>query len=108
MDEEFDFLVTTYNIMKDYVPANQMQGAADHLMGVIVDTMDELDLKEFVAATGCTYLKKSHSEFCRLICTHREAQPNFLGFFRYKHGIPSKSKKIKCRWVSICSAAKDH
>jgi hypothetical protein len=63
MDEEFDFLVTTYNIMKDYVPANQMQGAADHLMGVIVDTMDELDLKEFVAATGCTYLKKSHSEY---------------------------------------------
>jgi hypothetical protein len=33
MDEDFDYLVTTYNIVKDYVPAGQMQGAADHLMG---------------------------------------------------------------------------
>ena len=63
MDEDFDYLVTTYNIIKDYVPANAMQGAADHLMGVIVDTMDELELKEFVGATGCKYLKKAYSEY---------------------------------------------
>jgi|TARA_B110000263_G_C15037569_1_gene387044 hypothetical protein len=63
MDEDFDYLVTTYNIVKDYVPAGQMQGAADHLMGVIVDTMEEEELRDFVLSASCKYLSKAYAEY---------------------------------------------
>ena len=63
MDEDFEYLVTTYNIMKDYVPSGQMQGAADHLMGVIVDTMEEEDLNDFVQTVNCKYLTRAYADY---------------------------------------------
>jgi len=62
-DIDMDSLVTTYNILLDYVPAANRQGAADHLMGLLVDTIDERDLQDFVSSTNCEYLKSAYDDY---------------------------------------------
>ena len=56
-------LVTTYNILIDYVPSVNRQGAADHLMGLLVDSMDEIELQELVKAINCDYLTNAYNEY---------------------------------------------
>jgi hypothetical protein len=60
---DMDSLVTTYNILLDYIPAVNRQGAADHLMGILVDEMDELDLEELVGQINCEYLRTAYEEY---------------------------------------------
>jgi len=47
MSIEVDVLVETYTTLKQYIPQKDRQEAADNLMSVMVDLLNDLDLKEF-------------------------------------------------------------
>ena len=47
MSIEVDVLSETYTILKQYIPQKDRQEAADNLMGLLVDMLNDLELKEF-------------------------------------------------------------
>jgi hypothetical protein len=47
MSIEVDVLSEAYTILKQYIPTKDRQEAADNLMGLMVDMLNDLDLKEF-------------------------------------------------------------
>lgn len=47
MSIEVEVLSEAYSILKQYVPQNDRQEAADNLMSVLVDLLSDTDLKEF-------------------------------------------------------------
>jgi hypothetical protein len=49
MTIEVEVLSEIYTIMKQYVPAKDMQECADNLMSIMVDVLDDKELKEFGA-----------------------------------------------------------
>lgn len=49
MSIEVDVLVETYTTLKQYIPQKDRQEAADNLMSVMVDLLNDLDLKEFAS-----------------------------------------------------------
>ena len=58
MSIEADVLSETYTILKQYIPQKDRQEAADNLMGLLVDMLNDLELKEFSgtdAALGRAY-----------------------------------------------------
>ena len=61
MSIEIDTLVEVYTILKEYVPVKERQGAADTLMSVMVDALNDLDLKELAGVDA--YLRRSYEEY---------------------------------------------
>jgi hypothetical protein len=61
MSIEIDTLVECYTVLKEYVPVKERQGAADTLMSVMVDILNDPDLKELAGVDG--YLKRSYEEY---------------------------------------------
>lgn len=58
MSIEVDVLSEVYTILKQYIPQKDRQEAADNIMGLLVDMLNDLDLKEFAgtdAALGRAY-----------------------------------------------------
>lgn len=58
MSIEADVLSEVYTTLKQYIPAKDRQEAADNLMGLLVDAMNDVELKEFSgtdAALGRAY-----------------------------------------------------
>lgn len=58
MSIEADTLSEVYTILKQYIPVKDRQEAADNLMGLLVDALDDVSLKEFSgtdAALGRAY-----------------------------------------------------
>jgi len=49
MSIEVDVLSEVYTILKQYIPQKDRQEAADHIMSVVVDLLDDNELKEFGA-----------------------------------------------------------
>ena len=49
MSIEVDVLSEVYTILKQYIPQKDRQEAADHLMSVVVDFLNDNELKEFGA-----------------------------------------------------------
>jgi len=47
MSIEVDVLSETYTILKQYIPIKDRQEAADNLMGLLVDALNDIELKEF-------------------------------------------------------------
>jgi predicted nucleotidyltransferase len=47
MSIELDVLVETYTILKQYIQVKDRQEAADNLMSILVDLLDDQSLKEF-------------------------------------------------------------
>ena len=47
MSIELDVLSETYTILKQYIPVKDRQEAADNLMGLLVDVLNDLEVKEF-------------------------------------------------------------
>jgi hypothetical protein len=47
MSIEVDVLSETYTILKQYIPIMDRQEAADNLMGLLVDALNDIELKEF-------------------------------------------------------------
>ena len=61
MSLEVDALIETYTVLKEYVPAKERQAAADALMSVLVDILNDIDLKELVSVDS--YLRRSYEEY---------------------------------------------
>lgn len=61
MSIEVDVLSETYTILKQYIPQKDRQEAADNLMSVLVDLLNDIDLQE-VGATDSN-LKKALKEY---------------------------------------------
>jgi hypothetical protein len=61
MSLEVDALIETYTVLKEYVPAKERQAAADALMSVMVDILNDIDLKELVSVDS--YLRRSYEEY---------------------------------------------
>jgi hypothetical protein len=61
MSLEVDALIETYTVLKEYIPAKERQAAADALMSVMVDVLNDIDLKELVSVDS--YLRRSHEEY---------------------------------------------
>lgn len=58
MSIEVDVLSEVYTTLKQYIPQKDRQEAADNLMGLLVDALNDLELKEFSgtdAAIGRAY-----------------------------------------------------
>lgn len=47
MSIEVEVLSEMYTILKQYIPSKDRQEAADNLMSVMVDMLNDLDLREF-------------------------------------------------------------
>lgn len=65
MSIEVDVLSEIYSTLKQYIPVKDRQEAADNLMGLLVDALNDLELKEFSgtdSALGRAY-KEYASEF---------------------------------------------
>jgi hypothetical protein len=61
MSIEVDVLAETYTILKQYIPQKDRQEAADNLMSVMVDMLNDIDLQEFGNTDGS--LKKALKEY---------------------------------------------
>ena len=61
MSIEVEVLSEAYTMLKQYIPAKDQQEAADNLMSVMVDYLNDIDLKEF--GTTDPKLKKALKEF---------------------------------------------
>jgi len=61
MSLEVDALIETYTVLKEYVPAKERQGAADALMSIMVDILNDIDLKELISVDS--YLRRSYEEY---------------------------------------------
>ncbi len=65
MSIEVDVLVETYTTLKQYIPQKDRQEAADNLMSVMIDLLNDQDLKELAgtdAALGRAF-KEYAGEF---------------------------------------------
>ena len=49
MSIEVEVLSELYTVLKQYIPAKDRQEAADNLMSIMVDMLNDVDLKEFGA-----------------------------------------------------------
>jgi hypothetical protein len=49
MSLDVDVLIETYTILKQYIPVKDRQEAADNLMSVMVDMLNDIEIKEFAA-----------------------------------------------------------
>jgi hypothetical protein len=47
MSVEIDVVSEVYTILKQYIPTKDRQEAADNLMSVMVDVLNDVELKEF-------------------------------------------------------------
>jgi len=61
MSIEVDVLGETYTILKQYIPVKDRQEAADNLMSVLVDMLNDIDLQEFGGTDS--NLKKALKEY---------------------------------------------
>lgn len=61
MSVEVDVLSEAYTILKQYIPVKDQQEAADNLMSVMVDYLNDVDLAEFGGTDA--KLKKAMKEF---------------------------------------------
>ena len=61
MSIEVDVLIETYTILKQYIPVKDRQEAADNLMSVLVDLLNDDQLKE-VGSTDAA-LSRSLKEY---------------------------------------------
>ena len=61
MSIEIDVLGEAYTILKQYIPQKDRQEAADNLMSVMVDYLNDIDIKEFGGVDG--NLKKALKEY---------------------------------------------
>lgn len=49
MSIEVDILSEIYTVLKQYIPQKDRQEAADHVMSIVVDSLNDIELKEFGA-----------------------------------------------------------
>lgn len=56
-----DLLIEIYSILKQYIPVKDRQEASDNLMSILVDLLEDKDLKEFSGADS--YTKRSFDEY---------------------------------------------
>jgi hypothetical protein len=61
MSIEADVLSELYTIMKQYVPAKDRQECADNIMSVMVDYLNDVDVREFGGTDGA--LKRALKEY---------------------------------------------
>ena len=61
MSIDVEVLSELYTIMKQYVPQKDRQECADNLMSVMVDLLNDIDLKEF--GTTDSTLKRALKEY---------------------------------------------
>ena len=61
MSIEIDTLIETYTILKEYIPTKDRQAAADNLLSVMVDCLNDKELREFGATDS--YTKRGLEEF---------------------------------------------
>jgi len=61
MSIDIDVLSETYTILKQYIPVKDRQEAADNLMSVLVDMLNDIDLQEFGSTDN--NLKKALKEY---------------------------------------------
>jgi hypothetical protein len=61
MSIEIDTLTEVYTILKQYIPVKDRQEAADNLMGLLVDMLDDIELKELSGVDSV--LSKAYKEY---------------------------------------------
>jgi len=61
MSIDVDVLSETYTILKQYIPVKDRQEAADNLVSVLVDMLNDIDLQEFGSTDS--NLKKALKEY---------------------------------------------
>jgi len=61
MSIEVDVLGELYTIMKQYIPAKDRQECADNIMSVMVDYLNDIDVREFGGTDGA--LKRALKEY---------------------------------------------
>lgn len=49
MSVEVEVLSEVYTILKQYIPQKDRQEAADNLVSVLVDVLNDMDIKEFAS-----------------------------------------------------------
>jgi hypothetical protein len=61
MNMDVEILGEAYTILKQYIPQKDRQEAADNLMSVMVDLLNDIELQEFGGLDG--NLKKALKEY---------------------------------------------
>jgi uncharacterized protein YqeY len=61
MNLDVEVLVEAYTILKQYIPQKDRQEAADNLMSVMVDMLNDQELQEF--GTADSTLKRALKEY---------------------------------------------
>jgi len=61
MSIEVEVLSELYTIMKQYIPSKDRQECADNIMSVMVDYLNDIDVKEFGGTDGA--LKRALKEY---------------------------------------------
>lgn len=61
MSLDIDVLSEAYTVLKEYIPTKDRQAAADNLMSVLVDVLNDNELKEFGGTDS--YTKRSMEEY---------------------------------------------
>lgn len=61
MSLDIDVLSEAYTVLKEYIPSKDRQAAADNLMSVLVDVLNDKELKEFGGTDS--YTKRSLEEY---------------------------------------------
>jgi hypothetical protein len=61
MSIEVDVLSELYTIMKQYIPAKDRQECADNIMSVMVDYLNDVDVREFGGTDSA--LKRALKEY---------------------------------------------
>lgn len=56
-----DLVIEVYQTLKNYIPAKDRQEASDTLMSIMVDMLNDDELKEF--ASSDTYTRRSYDEY---------------------------------------------
>jgi hypothetical protein len=61
MSIEVDVLSEVYTTLKQYIPQKDRQEAADNIMGMLVDMLNDLELKEFSGTDSA--LSRAYKEY---------------------------------------------
>jgi hypothetical protein len=61
MSIEVDVLSELYSIMKQYIPAKDRQECADNIMSIMVDYLNDVDVREFGGTDAA--LKRALKEY---------------------------------------------
>jgi len=61
MSLDIDILSEAYTVLKEYIPSKDRQAAADNLLSVLVDVLNDKELKEFGGTDS--YTKRSIEEY---------------------------------------------